>query len=104
MKPVKLRLLMRRVPDSGETTGETFPEAYDGEEKGGEFRRVRSVLESPPGWMRDTYLKGYRERKWDVRLVANAVATALEMSPHEDGPRLRPIVEAALEELGIRAE
>ena len=52
--------------------------------------------------MRNTYLKGCREGKWDARLVANAVATALQMSPHEDGPRIRPLVEAALEELGIR--
>jgi hypothetical protein len=51
--------------------------------------------------MRDAHLKGYREGKWDSRLVANAVATALQMSPHEDGPRIRHLVEAALEELGI---
>ena len=54
--------------------------------------------------MRDTCLKGYREGRWDSRLVANAVATTLQMSPHEDGPRIRPLVEAALEELEIRSE
>ena len=87
-------------PARGETGGETPSENHDGEEDG-EIERVRSVLESPPGWMKDTYLKGYREGRWDTRLVANAVATALEMSPHEDGPRIRPIVEAALQEMGI---
>ena len=54
--------------------------------------------------MRDTYLKGYQEGRWDARLLANAVATALQMSPHEDGPRIRPIVEAALLELEIELE
>jgi hypothetical protein len=54
--------------------------------------------------MKDTYLKGYQERKWDAGLVANAVAAAREMSPHEDGPRIRPIVEAALLELEIAPE
>jgi hypothetical protein len=54
--------------------------------------------------MKDTYLKGYQERKWDAGLVANAVAAALQMSPHEDGPRIRPIVEAALQELEIGPE
>jgi DNA-binding transcriptional ArsR family regulator len=92
------------VPEGDEIAGETPPESHDeGEEgkEGGEFTRVRSVLEYPPDWMKDTYLKGYQERKWDAGLVANAVATALHMSPHEDGPRIRPIVEAALRELEI---
>jgi hypothetical protein len=35
--------------------------------------------------MKDTYLKGYQVGRWDAGLVANAVATALQMSPHEDG-------------------
>jgi len=67
----------QNVPDDGET----LPEGRNGGEEDEEFERVRSVLESPPGWMRDTYLRGYREGRWDARLVANAVATALEMSP-----------------------
>jgi AAA domain len=90
------------IPDRGETDDETLPESHDGEEEGGgEFRRVKSVLKSPPGWMRDTYFKGYQEGRWEARLVANAVARALQMSPHEHGPRIRSMVEAALEELGI---
>jgi hypothetical protein len=93
------------TPDRGETHDETLPDSHDGkEEEGGEFRRVKSVLERPPDWMKDTYLKGYQERKWDAGLVANAVAAALQMSPHEDGPRIRPIVEAALLELEIEPE
>lgn len=51
--------------------------------------------------MRDTYLRGYREGRWDARLVSVGVAAALGMSPHEDGPRIRPLVEQALEKLGI---
>ncbi len=66
-----------------------------------EEERVGAVLRDPPGWMRDTYLKGYREGRWDAGLVANAVATALGLPPHEDGPRLRPLVERVLEDLGI---
>jgi hypothetical protein len=54
--------------------------------------------------MKDTYLKGYQESKWGAGLVSNAVAAALEMSPHEDGPRIRPIVEATLQELEIGPE
>jgi DNA-binding transcriptional ArsR family regulator len=92
------------VPEGDEIAGETPPESHDEGEEGGEFTRVRSVLEYPPDWMKDTYLKGYKERKWDAGLVANAVAAALQMSPHEDGPRIRPIVEAALQELEIGPE
>jgi DNA-binding transcriptional ArsR family regulator len=92
------------VLEGDEIAGETPPESHDEGEEGGEFTRVRSVLEYPPDWMKDTYLKGYQERKWDAGLVANAVAAALEMSPHEDGPRIRPIVEAALQELEIGPE
>ena len=106
MKPVKLRLLtnVANVPEGDEIAGETTPESHDEGEEGGEFARVRSVLEYPPDWMKDTYLKGYQERKWDAGLVANAVAAALQMSPHEDGPRIRPMVEAALQELEIGPE
>ena len=97
------RIDAEEVPDSGETAGETLPEGQDGgAEEGGEFECVRSVLESPPDWMKNTYLKGFREGRWDARLVANAVAIVLQMSPHDDGPRIRPIVEDALEELEIR--
>jgi DNA-binding transcriptional ArsR family regulator len=92
------------VPEGDEIAGETPPESHDEGEEGGEFTRVRSVLEYPPDWMKDTYLKGYQESKWDAGLVANAVAAALQMSPHEDGPRIRPIVEAALQELEIGPE
>jgi DNA-binding transcriptional ArsR family regulator len=92
------------VPEGDEIAGETTPESHDEGEEGGEFKRVRSVLEYPPDWMKDTYLNGYQERKWDAGLVANAVAAALQMSPHEDGPRIRPIVEAALQELEIGPE
>ena len=98
------RTYAENIPHTGETSGEPFDESDSGpwEQVGGEYSSIRSVLESPPEWMRNTYLKGFREGKWDARLVANAVATALQMSPHEDGPRIRPLVEAALEELGIR--
>ena len=98
------RTYAESVPHTGETSGETLDEGHSGPQaqESGEYGRIRSVLESPPEWMRNTYLKGFREGKWDARLVANAVATALQMSPHEDGPRIRPLVEAALEELGIR--
>jgi DNA-binding transcriptional ArsR family regulator len=92
------------VPEGDEIAGETPPESHDEGGEGGEFTRVRSVLEYPPDWMQDTYLKGYQERKWDAGLVANAVAAALQMSPHEDGSRIRPIVEAALQELEIGPE
>jgi DNA-binding transcriptional ArsR family regulator len=92
------------VLEGDEIAGETPPESHDEGEEGGEFTRVRSVLEYPPDWMKDTYLKGYQERKWDAGLVANAVAAALQMSPHEDGPRIRPIVEAVLQELEIGPE
>jgi hypothetical protein len=90
------------VSDVGETTGGSSDDGHDREKGGGEFSRVRSVLERPPDWMRDTYLKGYHEGRWDAGLVANAVAEALQMSPHDDGPRIRPLVETALEELGVR--
>jgi DNA-binding transcriptional ArsR family regulator len=90
-------------PDDGENADETLDECRDeGEgEAPTEEGRVREVLRDPPGWMRDTYLKGYREGRWDAGLVANSVATALGMAPHEDGPRIRQLVEGALEELGI---
>jgi hypothetical protein len=66
-----------------------------------EEERILEVLRDPPGWMRDTYLRGYREGRWNTRLVSAGVATALGMSPHEDGPRIRQPVEQALEKLGI---
>ena len=92
---------LESAPDGDDTAGETSSEGNNREEEASELARIRSVLESPPGWMKDTYLKGYREGRWDAGLVANAVAEALQMSPHEDGPRIRPMVETTLEELGI---
>lgn len=66
-----------------------------------ERERVRKVLETPPNWLRDTNLAGYQEGRWDAKLVSVGVASALGMTPHEDGPRIQPLVEAALKELGI---
>jgi len=61
-----------------------------------DYRAVVKVLETPPYWLRDSYMSGYRKGTVTLHVLSAAVAAALGRSPYEWTERLTPLVEQAL--------
>ena len=71
------------------------------EEPPTEEESIRQVLKDPPHWLRDTYLRGYREGRWDAGLVSAGVAAALEAGqPTRAGRGLGPVSKGCWQSLG----